>query len=293
MWSLLLHVAALYSVGIHAAPLVQRDNTVSASELATFELFPQYSGAAYCFDSVHKNGTISCSSGGGNCPLVESANASVLNAFQAGSTKTLGYVAVDPTNSLIVCAIQGTQVSTNPVNVLTDVDIIRSKTDLCGDANTTDGCLVHDGFHNAMQDAATVVLPAVQAALQEYPDYKVITTGHSLGAAVSALLGTLLRNNGIVVDMYTFGQPKLGEVDISNYIQNQAPSQGMNYRVTHYNDIVPQLPEHEPGDWDHYYPEFWIDIGNGTVTPANIKVVEGRLFETGGNEGAKTASALP
>jgi hypothetical protein len=62
----------------------------------------------------------------------------------------------------------------------------------------------------------------------------------------------------------------------------------MNYRVTHYNDIVPQLPEHEPGDWDHYYPEFWIDIGNGTVTPANIKVVEGRLFETGGNEGAKT-----
>jgi putative lipase involved disintegration of autophagic bodies len=62
-----------------------------------------------------------------------------------------------------------------------------------------------------MQDAATVVLPAVQAALQEYPDYKVITTGHSLGAAVSALLGTLLRNNGIgiVVDMVGVSVPLL------------------------------------------------------------------------------------
>jgi len=40
MWSLLLHVAALYSVGIHAAPLVQRDNT---GPVLSYLLFNCYS----------------------------------------------------------------------------------------------------------------------------------------------------------------------------------------------------------------------------------------------------------
>jgi hypothetical protein len=56
--------------------------------------------------------------------------------------------------------------------------------------------------------------------------------------------------------------------------------------VTHWNDIVPQLPEHDwPGGWDHYYPEYWVDIDLGTITTSDIKVVTGSLYETGGNEG--------
>jgi putative lipase involved disintegration of autophagic bodies len=87
------------------------------------------------------------------------------------------------------------------MDILTDINLIRSKTDLCGKANKKDGCLVHDGFHSAMKDAAVVVVPAVEAALKKYPNHKVIATGHSLGGAVSALLGTLLRNRGHNVDI--------------------------------------------------------------------------------------------
>jgi hypothetical protein len=62
----------------------------------------------------------------------------------------------------------------------------------------------------------------------------------------------------------------------------------MNYRLTHYNDVVPQLPEHTwlNDGWDHYYPEFWINKKDGTTAAASdMKVITGSLFETGGNEG--------
>jgi hypothetical protein len=79
----------------------------------------------------------------------------------------------------------------------------------------------------------------------------------------------------------------VGGADINNYIQSQAPSKGNNYRITHINDIVPQIPPHDwfPG-WDHFYPEYWVDTNTVPVPSASIKVVTGSLYEKGGNEGA-------
>lgn len=207
-------------------------------------------------------------------------------------------------------AVQGTQIFTNPIGIITDIDLLQIKTDLCLSSNLNDGCLIHKGFFGAFEDAASVVVPAVKAAAQAHPDFRVVVTGHSLGAAVSALLGAALRNTGLTVDIvshisemiilnladkttqYTFGQPKLGNADISNFIQDQAPSQGNNFRVTHFNDVVPKLPKHSWGGnaWDHYYPEFWINKEDGiVVATSDMKVVEGRLFETGGNEGTRSS----
>jgi predicted lipase len=164
---------------------------------------------------------------------------------------------------LIVVSIQGTA---NIEELETDLDFPRVKTSLCGTANTNDGCEIHQGFWNALLDVQVTVKANVVSALKSNPGYKVISTGHSLGGAVGALVGTVLRNAGINVDIvrapshrhllanwqsqYTYGQPKLGTVDISNYIQNQAPSKGSNYRVTHYNDIIPSLPPHLVEDWE-------------------------------------------
>jgi hypothetical protein len=44
---------------------------------------------------------------------------------------------------------------------------------------------------------------------------------------------------------------------------------------TQYNDVVPQLPRHQVDAWDYYYPEFWIEFDNGTVTDTDIKIVNG------------------
>jgi len=85
---------------------------------------------------------------------------------------------------------------------------------------------------------------------------------------------------------YTFGQPHVGSADINNYIQNQAPAQGSNYRATHTTDVVPQLPEHDWAPiWDHYYPEYWVNTNTVPVPATKITVVTGSLYETDGNEG--------
>lgn len=148
----------------------------------------------------------------------------------------------------------------NPIDFFTDIDFLKRNTTLCGSANTHDGCKVHDGFYRAMMDAAVVVEPVILTASENYPDYTVITTGHSLGGAVAALLGAHLRNLGTKVDIYSYGQPHVGDSDISDYIQSQSPNNGNNFRITHTNDVVPQLPLHGAmpywGAWDHFYPEY-------------------------------------
>lgn len=180
--------------------------------------------------------------------------------YSAGFSKTIGYVAIDKVNSLLIISIQGTSMDSNPVDFFTDIDFLKQSTDLCGDANTHDGCQVHEGFYRAMLDAATVVTPIILLAAEQHPDYRIVATGHSLGAAIAVLLGTKLRNEGMKVDIYTYGQPHVGDSDIANYIQNQSPAMGDNYRITHANDVIAQLPLHGVipyfGAWDHFYPEY-------------------------------------
>ena len=96
---------------------------------------------------------------------------------------------------------RGTSTVSNPMDFVTDIDIFQRHSSICGFANKVDGCSVHDGFYRAMEDASIIVGPVVVAAVAEFPDYRVATTGHSLGGAVAALLGTDLRNNGLVVDI--------------------------------------------------------------------------------------------
>ncbi|RDL39227.1 uncharacterized protein BP5553_03567 [Venustampulla echinocandica] len=311
MWSSLQYALLLCLAGANALPhIAERD--IPADQLTQFKLLAQYAGAAYCYTNVHSTGKkVSCSVDGGSCPAVESSQTSITASFIAGGTRTTGYVTVDDTHKLIVVSIQGTSISTNPIDVLTNLDVERDKTSICGTANKNDGCSIHGGFNNAANDALGPVKAAVATAKAAHPDYKIATTGHSLGGAVAAILGALLRNSGNNVDIvrtpfheleniqlstntpkYTFGQPHIGTVDINNYIQSQAPAKGNNYRVTHFNDIVPQLPPHFLGDWDHFYPEFWINLKSGNVGATNVKVVQGSLYSTAGNEGATTGRGI-
>lgn len=106
---------------------------------------------------------------------------------------------------MIVASFQGTKPGdSNIQDVLSDIKIDRVETELCGTANTTDGCKVHEGFFEAAKDARGPVTTAVKAALVKNPTYRVVMSGHSLGAAVAAIVGTFLRNDGMIVDIVIF-----------------------------------------------------------------------------------------
>lgn len=172
--------------------LIQAD--VSADLLARLNLFEQYSAAAYCPSNNDASaGTlITCSTG--NCPLVEAAGATAVYEFQHSLlTDVTGYVATDPTNKLIVVAFRGSE---SIVNYIADAEFpLVEAADICA------LCQAETGFYTSWEEAKSGVVAAVQSAAAANPDYEVVATGHSLGAAIATLAAANLRNLGLTVGL--------------------------------------------------------------------------------------------
>lgn len=100
-----------------------------------------------------------------------------------------GYVAIDTTRKEIVVAFRG---SSDTRNWIADFDFIQVPYSECA------GCFVHDGFYESWQEISSYTYEYVESAYASYPDYTLVVTGHSLGAAVATIAGSDLRINGYV-----------------------------------------------------------------------------------------------
>ena len=125
------------------------------------------------------------------------------------------------------------------------------------------------------------VLIALSSAISANPTYKLVATGHSLGAAIATLAAADLRHNsGYAVSLYTYGSPMVGNYFLATFITQQT---SQNFRVTHADDIVPKLPGYPI--FAHVSPEYWITSGdNVAVTPGDIQVSSG-VIDLQGNQG--------
>lgn len=158
------------------------------------------------------------------------------------------YVAVDNARQEIVLSVRG---SNNIRNFITDLIFAWQACDFAGN------CRVHTGFAESwkeIQDAASL---AITAALGQNPGFRVVATGHSLGGAVATLGAAYLRQQGLSVDLYTYGAPRVGNEDFANWMTSQP---GGQWRVTHDNDPVPRLPPIFFG-YRHLSPEYWLANG--------------------------------
>lgn len=113
-----------------------------------------------------------------------------------------GYVAVDPTNELVVVAFRG---SNSIRNYLLDILFLTVPCDLGS------GCAAHAGFLASWASVKSDVFAGVASALTANPGYKLVITGHSLGAAIATLAGATLRDAGYPCDIYTFGCPRVSD----------------------------------------------------------------------------------
>ncbi|RMJ23986.1 Extracellular lipase [Aspergillus sp. HF37] len=246
---------------------------VSANVLQQLTLFAEYSTATYCSSNLQSTGnSLTCAAG--NCPTVEAASTKTLYEFenQADYGDVAGYVAADSTNKLLVVAFRGTtSADTWIANLNFAADDIDS---VCS------GCEAHGGFWQAWGSVADTLTAEIESAAKEYPDYTLVFTGHSFGGAMATLGATVLRNAGHTIELYTYGSPRVGNTALAEYIT----AQGSLFRVTHTDDIVPNLPPTTFG-FSHPSPEYWITSDNGeTVTTSDIQVVKG-IDSTEGNAG--------
>lgn len=267
--ALLLGAASL----VTAVPVELERRAVSANVLDQLDFFSQYSAAAYCLGNNNSPNTkITCPQG--NCARVEAANTSTLTEFENSIKSDItGFVATDTTNKLIVLSFRG---SRSVRNWLTNVQFPVIPTTICAT------CASSIGFWSSWLEAQTNVLSAIKTAQAQYPTFKVVATGHSLGGALASLAAGVLRAQGTTVDLYTYGAPKVGLQGLADYISGT--SMGLNYRVTHKNDPVPKLPPALLG-YRHTSPEYYITTGND-VQPgtADVNVLTGTL-NLKGNEG--------
>jgi hypothetical protein len=165
------------------------------ADFSNFNLFEQYSCAAYCPRNINKNGPlplgtiVTCPQS--YCPSVNSAATVMLGEFESsGITDVTGYIAADTTNKLIIVSFRG---SSSILNWITDLQVELTDNDICS------GCQAHLGFFDSWVEAQSEVIDSITTGFDLYPNYQLVVTGHSLGGAVATIAAAELRNGGYSV----------------------------------------------------------------------------------------------
>ncbi|EPS35804.1 hypothetical protein H072_10775 [Dactylellina haptotyla CBS 200.50] len=136
-------------------------------------------------------------------------------------------------------------------------------------------CWAHAGFLASWRQAAGIVVPVVEALVGKFGEngYKLELVGHSLGGAVAALAGLEFKERGWDCRVTTFGEPRVGNANLSHYINERFPHP-LYRRITHKSDPVPLLPFSKWGFWQHE-TEYYIDKLDLPQTPEDVRICDG------------------
>jgi len=244
-----------------AAPLTLELNAplLRGVDVAQAQLSVNLSASAYCNEQQVRAWTC--------VPCVGSGlKLDVLDFFYAKETDTNGYVGVDHDNERIIVAFMGTR---DIKQWIENFDFVKRPLPYPGASAAVE---VHAGFLRSYLTVKRNIDTAINKTLASHAGYKLHITGHSLGAALATLCTLDLRQQHPSVDMaqYTFGQPRVGNAEFSDFFQNLYKD--INWRFTHYRDPVPHLPLEDMG-FRHIPTEvFYTQKYEG---PSSLKVCDG------------------
>ncbi|EME39373.1 hypothetical protein DOTSEDRAFT_75169 [Dothistroma septosporum NZE10] len=146
-------------------------------------------------------------------------------------------------------------------------------------------CTVHYGFHSSWLNTREQILVDLQEKVFIYPSYNLNLVGHSLGGAVAALAGLDFLARGWMPTVTTFGEPRLGNLNLVKYIDGRfnltsaAPKEDTRIRyrrVTHVDDPVPLLPLTEWG-YAMHAGEIYISKSDLSPDVTDVERCEGDL----------------
>jgi len=134
-------------------------------------------------------------------------------------------------SGISIIVIRGTA---NEGNVLSDIDVR-----LVDDART--GIKLHKGF----RDASLGVMEIIDR--DHTVEHTVHVTGHSLGGAISQIIGMWLHKRGKNVQVFSYGSPKVSDQVLSG-------GQPTHWRVVRRSDPIPFTPP-----WPYRHTGLFID----------------------------------
>jgi len=159
----------------------------------------------------------------------------------------IGYRLLDQT---IYVVFTGSQTKQDWINDLTLVKIQYENF----------SCQVHEGFYNSVQSVINSIIEEVAKLKNKYPSYRVVATGHSLGAISSTLAAVDLIESNIPTQVFNFGSPRGFDEECAKQVSSMLKN---TYRVTHYKDIIPHTPL-ETMKFMHISGE-WYENNNGII----------------------------
>ena len=161
----------------------------------------------------------------------------------------------DPAKKLAVVAFRGTD-KDDPTDLLDDVD--APLVDWQGTSK------VFDGWRDALGEVQDRLLPAILPI-----NYKLLITGHSLGAAMATLLASLQTPTAL----YTIGSPRVGD---AAFVASLAAVPSNRYMDC--CDVVTELPPEDFG-YTHLSKPLYIDRNRKiTLNPSGATVSADHLL---------------
>ncbi|KAJ3148355.1 hypothetical protein HDU86_007464 [Geranomyces michiganensis] len=183
-----------------------------------------------------------------------------------------GFVAYNDRQKQIVISFRG---SLFPMNFYRDLQLLTAPLTI-GSASAPADTRVHYGFQESYKVAQARVRAAVDTIRASNParkDYTIVTTGHSLGGAVSVLAALDMRQRypDAKVQGFTYGEPRVGNEVFAKWVDSlDMPIT----RVTAWHDPIPTVPRREWGlNYMHHNTETYITENHDNIVsctePAN------------------------
>jgi triacylglycerol lipase len=173
-------------------------------------------------------------------------NDAAATASSVADPSAFGFVVREVATGEVLVCIRGTQ---TPREWLANFTAVPSP------FNEVSGFgLVHLGFERMNRSVRT----SIQQGLTGIdPGVRVTVVGHSLGGAMATLAAVDMKRNfgRTLVDVCTFGAPRVGKPDFRRNFNSEIPR---CFRVTNQFDIVPHVPSLLTG-WVHVGDEIEVD----------------------------------
>ncbi|ORX90312.1 alpha/beta-hydrolase [Basidiobolus meristosporus CBS 931.73] len=210
LWSPLIHLPSLWN---HRNSHL---NVVSEKIVEDLKLHARYAAAAYC--PTERVMSWSC---GDRCE----SGLNVTSYFVSPSSQVAGFMGYNPDKRKMVVSFRG---SSNIQNWIHDVQFLPIDFEYPHQASDYPlGIKVHGGFFRAYESLRAQVRDAIELLgsilADEFPEYELIVTGHSLGAAIAVFAAMDLSQNysgdkaaeSFAINpkkmfVHTYGGPRIG-----------------------------------------------------------------------------------